>query len=66
MIKTVMARFIVALMAKPMAFWALRFLAKQTENKLDDHAVELVISLVENDMSGARIEIKALVEEMGR
>lgn len=65
-VKTVMARLLTALLAKPMAFWAMRYLVKQTDNELDDHAVELVISLVENDIDGARVEIKNLVEKLGR
>ena len=65
-IKTLLARLLTVVLAKPMLYWALRFIAKQTDNKLDDHAVELVIDLVENDIEGARIELQALIEKLGR
>lgn len=65
-IKTLLARLVTVLLAKPMLYWAARWVAKQSDNELDDHGVELVIDLVENDIEGARIELQALIEKLGR
>lgn len=65
-IKTLLARLVTVLLAKPMLYWAARWVAKQSDNELDDHGVEFVIDLVENDLDGARIELQALLEKLGR
>lgn len=66
LIKTLLARLVTVLLAKPMLYWAARWVAKQSDNELDDHGVEFVIDLVENDLDGARIELQALIEKLGR
>ena len=65
-IKTLLARLLTVVLAKPMLYWSARWVAKQSDNELDDHGVEFVIALVENDISGAQIELQALIEKLGR
>lgn len=62
-IKTLLARLVLALVTKPMAYWAMRRLAKSTETLTDDYAVELIIALSENDLDGARVEIQKLADK---
>lgn len=50
-----------ALIAKPMVFFALRMLAKQSDTLIDDKVVEVVSKAVDGDVDGTR---KALMETM--
>ena len=62
-IKTLLALLVMALVTKPMAYWAMRRLAKSTETLTDDYAVELVIALAENDIEGVQEQVKALADK---
>lgn len=62
-IKTILQRLHVALVTKPMAYWAMRRLAKSTQTLTDDAAVELVIALAENDVDAVRDQVMALADK---
>lgn len=63
LIKTLLARLVLALVTKPMAYWAMRRLAKSTKTLTDDYAVELVIALAENDVEEVQKQVKALADK---
>ena len=63
LIKTLLARLPLALVTKPMAYWAMRRLAKSTQTLTDDAAVELGIALAENDVDAVRDQVMALADK---
>lgn len=63
LIKKLLARLALALFTKPMAYWAMRRLAKSTQTLTDDAAVELVIALAENDVEEVREQVKNLADK---
>lgn len=49
-------------LTQKVAIWALRLLAKQTENKIDDNVIELVASAYRNDVPAMQSAIEALAD----
>ena len=63
LLKALAARLFTALVTKPMAYWAMRRLAKSTKTLTDDYAVELVIALAENDIDEVQKQVKNLADK---
>ncbi len=60
-IKTLLMRFARAVFVRPVLYLAARLYYKMTETKYDDHGIELIISVLEDDHNGIEINFKNLM-----
>lgn len=60
---TIGARLVASLATKHMLIWALRLVAKRTDNKLDDAAVDLLAAGLDNDGEGMQQAAKQIGEQ---
>jgi|APSaa5957512576_1039674.scaffolds.fasta_scaffold478277_2 hypothetical protein len=63
MIKVLAANLVKLLISKKMITWALRFLAKQTDNEIDDSVVLLVDGAMQSDESKIQLAVETLAHE---
>ena len=62
-IKLMITNLLGMLMKKTMIVWGLKFATKQTTNKIDDNAVDLIEGLYDNDSDKVTAAIEAITAE---
>lgn len=63
MLTKIGARIVASLATKHMLIWALRLVAKRTDNKLDDPAVDLLEAGLNNDAEAMQKAAKKIGEQ---
>lgn len=63
MIQQLLGRLIAAIATRKMLVWAMEYVAKKTDNNLDDDAVKVVAGALENDAEKMQEGAKGLLEQ---